>query len=312
MNGITVHRLQPLSRTKLFLALSRTHHGLIDLATPALGALLWLGTLPPPETVLLGLMTAFAGYTAVYALNDVVDYRSDERKIRGNFLITSSKDVDGVYVRHPLAQGLLSLKAGLGWTAAWALLALMGAYLLNPVCAAIFLVSCALEAAYCLLLTVTYLRTVISGVVKTSGGIAAVYAVDPYASPLFLTALFLTIFFWEIGGQNVPNDWADLEEDRKLESKTLPAQLGIRRAQAVMVGCLALAVALSVSLFWLTQADLHHLYPFLALAGGSYLLLIPAWRLRGTEGGEKVSQFFSAASYYPLMLLGVVIICLVL
>mgnify|MGYP000096088635 CR=1 FL=1 len=36
---------------------------------------------------------------------------------------------------------------------------------------------------------------------------AAVVAVDPSPSLVFLLFLFLTIFFWEIGGQNAPNDW---------------------------------------------------------------------------------------------------------
>jgi len=35
---------------------------------------------------------------------------------------------------------------------------------------------------------------------------AAVVAVDPDPSAAFLIALFLSLFFWEIGGQNIPND----------------------------------------------------------------------------------------------------------
>ncbi|HSQ85183.1 MAG TPA: hypothetical protein VLM43_10715, partial [Desulfobacterales bacterium] len=76
-----------LSRLKLFWALSRTPHGLLDMATPALGALLWLGRFPSFEVILIGLITTFAGYTAVYALNDVIDYRVDKEKLKlcGNF-----------------------------------------------------------------------------------------------------------------------------------------------------------------------------------------------------------------------------------
>lgn len=72
-----------ISRLKLFLALSRTPHGVLDMATPALGALLWLGTFPPAGVIALRLLTAFAGYTAVYALNDVVDYRVDKEEAPG-------------------------------------------------------------------------------------------------------------------------------------------------------------------------------------------------------------------------------------
>ena len=189
-----------LSRLKLFLALSRTPHGLLDMATPALAALLWLGTFPPLEVIILGLITAFAGYTAVYALNDVIDHRVDKEKIQQGDFNNSDHDLDTLLMRHPIAQGLLSFKEALLWTLAWALLALIGAYKLNPICVLIFLAGCALETVYCLMLRVTYLRGIVSGMVKTSGGIAAVFAVDPNPSFSYLVVLFLWLFFWEIGG----------------------------------------------------------------------------------------------------------------
>jgi len=141
-----------LSRLKLFLALSRTPHGLLDMATPALGALLWLGRFPSFGVIILGLVTTFAGYTVVYALNDVVDYRVDKEKIRlcGDF--GTECDLDAVMIRHPMAQGYLSFKEGVLWTAAWSMVAILGAYYLNPVCIAIFIIGCALETVYCLLL----------------------------------------------------------------------------------------------------------------------------------------------------------------
>ena len=61
------------------------------------------------------------------------------------------------------------------------------------------------------------LRAVVSGMVKTMGPIAAVFAVDPQPSFAFLTVLFLWLFFWEIGGQNIPNDVSDLDEDISLK-----------------------------------------------------------------------------------------------
>ena len=74
--------LTGIARLKLFLALSRTPHGILDMATPALAALLWLGGFPSAGVIALGLLTAFAGYTAVYALNDLVDYRVDKEEAR--------------------------------------------------------------------------------------------------------------------------------------------------------------------------------------------------------------------------------------
>ena len=117
-------------RIKLFMALSRTPHGLLDMATPALAALLWLGSIPPIHVIIIGLVTAFAGYTSVYALNDVVDFRIDRRKIRECGLKCSAGDLDAICARHPMAQGMLSLRDGIVWTAAWGIIALLGAWLL--------------------------------------------------------------------------------------------------------------------------------------------------------------------------------------
>ena len=65
---------------RLFLALSRTPHLLIDLATPMAVALLCLGGFPPLSTIMLGIITVFAGYACIYALNDVTDYELDQKR----------------------------------------------------------------------------------------------------------------------------------------------------------------------------------------------------------------------------------------
>ncbi len=116
------------SRVKLFLALSRTPHGLLDLATPALAALLCYGGLPPFGVIALGLLTGFAGYTAVYALNDVVDYRVDQEKLKAAGPGRKAGYLDAIFMRHPLAQGQVSFGEGVLWVAAWAAVALAGAY----------------------------------------------------------------------------------------------------------------------------------------------------------------------------------------
>ena len=94
-----------LSRLELFLALSRTPHGLLDMTTPCLAALLWLGAFPPFKVILVGLLTVFAGYSAVYALNDLIDYRSDKKKMEEGLFQDSDSYLDAAIVRHPLAQG---------------------------------------------------------------------------------------------------------------------------------------------------------------------------------------------------------------
>ena len=307
MGATPITALSPLSRLQLFFALSRTPHGLLDLATPALAALLWLGGFPSLRVTLLGLLTAFAGYTAVYALNDLVDYRVDREKLQGIGKRGDGGYLDAVMVRHPLAQGLLSLKESLFWVGGWALTALVGAYLLNPVCALIFLAGCLLEAAYCLMLTVSHLRTLVSGVVKTLGGVAAVYAVAPQPSPLFLLLLFLWLFAWEIGGQNIPADWHDLEEDRRLQARTIPVRYGPPGAAGIILGCLGISVALSALVLGLAPARLPLLLAAGGLGLGFCLLLRPAWRLYRTQARAQASSLFNQASYYPLAMLLIIL-----
>lgn len=300
------------ARLKLFWALSRTPHGLLDMCTPCFAALLWLGAFPPPEVVLIGLATTFAGYTAVYAWNDVVDFRVDREKAASGGLAEAGGDLDGVIVRHPMAQGLLSFGEGAGWALAWSLVALAGAWRLNPVCVAIFLAGCLLEAAYCLLWRVSPYRTLVSGAVKTSGAIAAVFAVDPAPSPAFLAALFAALFLWEIGGQNIPNDLADLEEDRRLRARTIPVCIGAGRAVSLSVAALALTVPATAALFLLSPLRWAPLFALAATLVGAKLLLLPGLRLARSHDRAAALALFNRASGYPPALLGVVILHLMI
>ena len=294
-----------LARLKLFLALSRTPHGLIDMTTPAFGALLWLGAFPPWEVMSLGMATAFAGYTAVYALNDVVDYRTDKEKLRHGELDQpeDAQDLDAMLVRHPMARGLLSFWEGLGWALAWAALALVGAWMLNPVCVLIFLGGSALEAVYCLMWRLTPLRTLVSGAVKTSGAVAGVFAVDPSPSPLYLALLFFCLFFWEVGGQNVPNDWADLEDDRRFGARTIPVRLGLDASARIILGSLAMSVCLVGVLFFLSPAAMGLPSAVAGMLVSGWLLLLPAFRLYQGREASLAMSLFNRASYFPLAML---------
>ncbi len=277
------------------------------MCTPAFGALLWLGQFPSFFIVIIGLITTFAGYTAGYALNDVVDYKIDKIKAAGGGLSSAGSDLDGVLIRHPMAQGFLTFKEGVFWAMAWSLLALIGALILNPVCVLIFVGGCALETIYCLLWRVSPFRTFVSGAVKTSGAIAAVFAVDPSPSGMYLIFLFSLLFFWEIGGQNIPNDWSDYDEDRQMNAKTIPIRWGLPIANSIILITIILTLGMSAIIFYFCQVDYGFIFVFLSLAVGGYLLLLPALKLNKTRQRSHAMALFNKASYYPLALLAIVL-----
>ncbi len=299
-----------LARLKLFFALSRTPHGLLDMCTPAFGALLWLGHFPPAYTIIIGIITTFAGYTAVYALNDVIDYKADKEKAAMGGFSNTGNDLDSIIVRHPMAQGLLSFREGLCWALSWALLALLGAYILNPVCVLIFLCGCALETIYCILWRVSPFRTIVSGAVKTSGALAAVYAVDPHPSGIFVVCLFFLLFFWEIGGQNIPNDGFDVDEDRRFHARTIPVVYGIKTANVIIVAAIILTLIMGIVLFSLSwTVDITgFVLVGVSVAVGVYLLLLPALKHYQSCEPTDAMALFNKASYYPMALLAIVLI----
>lgn len=278
------------------------------MTTPGLAALLWLGTFPPLKVVVVGLLTVFAGYSAVYALNDLIDYRSDKKKMEEGLFQDTDDYLDGAMVRHPVAQGLLKFREGLGWTLGWALVAVVGAFILNPACVIIFIGGCLLEAVYCLMWRLSWTRTIVSGGVKTSGAIAAVYAVDPEPSFGLLLILFLWLFFWEIGGQNIPNDWEDLERDKHLRAKTVPVRFGPEISSLLVMGCLTTTLIMNAVLLWTTPFPGQWPSVMIIFVVGIYLLILPAYQLYQTKDRQKAINLFNKASYYPPVLFLVVAI----
>jgi 4-hydroxybenzoate polyprenyltransferase len=294
-------------RLKLFLALSRTPHAVIDMAAPALAALLVLGHFPSAAVTIVGVITVFAGYTAVYALNDIVDLRADRQKVQIGGYRDDENYLDGVMIRHPMAKGALSLGAGLAWAGGWGIVALAGALWLNPVCVLIFASGCLLETIYCKLWRVTPMRALINGAVKTLGPVAAVFAVDPSPSIPFLVLLFAWLFMWEIGGQNIPNDWTDIEEDRHFKAQTIPIRFGLHRATLLVVICLVAALFLNLAVAWASPLKFGAFFLTTAVAINFFLLLRPAFVLGSRQQRAAAMSLFNKASYYPLALLALVL-----
>jgi 4-hydroxybenzoate polyprenyltransferase len=294
-------------RLQFFFALSRTHHGVLDMMAPVFAALVYLGRFPDQGSIIMaGVITVFSGYTAVYALNDIAGYKDDKK----NTLQTSGKgtDLDSILIRHPLVSGVISLQSAVLWAGFWSIVAVLGAYYLNPACILIFIGGAMLEIIYCFLLKITCLRVIISGFVKAAGPVAAVFAVDRNPDALFLFLLFGFFFLWEAGGQNIPNDYTDMDEDLKVDAKTLPLILGRDITCFMIMGLLAASFSIMSVLLFISSVDFGWFSYLLFVTGSLFLLILPGQRLLKTGENQAAMMLFNKASYYPFFLLCVVFI----
>jgi len=274
---------------------------------PGFAALLWLGGLPAWPVLTLSLLTAAAGYTAIYSLNDLVGVKTDQQKLASTGL-NPGYAVEASNLRYPLAQKLLSVRSGLAWFTFWYALTLIGAYLLNPPLVLIVLAAAVLEVAYCLLLKVSYWRTLVSGLVKSCGPLAAVFVVQRQPSLPLLALLLAWIMLWEIGGQNIPADWNDMAEDRVIGARTIPLAIGTRGAGLLINIALILAVIASVFLPLMSPLKLGLPYLVPSILAGFWLLLLPAFQLYRSGDGRQAARLFDRASYYPLVQLALITI----
>ncbi|QXL84971.1 UbiA family prenyltransferase [Comamonas sp. NLF-1-9] len=282
-----------------FLALSRSTHGILDIAMPGFAALLWLGAFPPLAVLGVALLTAVAGYTAIYALNDLVGVKTDREKFAGSG-INPGYSVEASALRYPIAQGKLGFAAAALWFVLWYLVALAGAWWLNPWLVPIVLVAPVLETIYCKLLKVGWWRVFVSGIVKALGPIAAVLVVVPRPDPGLLALMLAWLMCWEIGGQNIPADWNDVEEDRRVGAQTIPLVFGPRTAGAAVLLALLATTALSLALPMMSPLPLGWPYLAATLAAAVYLLLLPGLHLARTHEPRAAARLFDRASLYPL------------
>jgi len=297
---------------ELFLGLSRTPHAILDMATPPMAALLWLGHFPPASVVVIGLITAFASYTAVYALNDLIDCRVDKERMSFRDRATDMPTVDEIMVRHLVAQGMLSFASGFWWFALWAIVALAGAWWLNPFCAGLFMAAASLEGLYCKLLRITHLKIIPSALVKASGGLAGVYAVDPNPSLGFVAVLCLWLAAWEVGAQNIANDMVDMEDDSRVSARTTLTVKGMPESVFVMLTAIAMAASAGIALYWLAGNGVGWLYPVGAALLAWKLLFEPARRVYYHPGPAAAASLFDKASYMPVSFLVLAVISIYL
>ena len=241
-------------------------------------------------------------------MNDLVDFKVDKERVAKGMFQETAMSVEGTVLRHPMAQGELSYRSGLFWAVFWGILAIIGGFLLNPVCVLIFLAGGALEALYCKMLRISPARTLVQGIVKSMGSMAAIFAVWPEPSPVFVAAVFFWMYFWEIGGQNIAADWHDIKEDRILKAQTVPQVLGVRAASVLIMLSLGLSITFGYILFAVAPARPGWLAYVLLTAAGLIVLVLPGLRLLKTGTREMAGWYFSVASYYPPVVFVIVLL----
>jgi 4-hydroxybenzoate polyprenyltransferase len=125
---------------------------------------------------------------------------------------------------------------------------------------------------------------------------------------MYLIFLFSLLFFWEIGGQNIPNDWSDYDEDHQMNAKTIPIRWGLPIANNIILITISLTLGMSTIIFYFSQVSDGFLFVVLSLAVGGYLLLLPALKLNKSRQRSHAMALFNKASYYPLALLLIVLV----
>ena len=197
----------------------------------------------PYAIIALGLVAATAGYLAVFSLNDVLDRRVDADALRAGKGDVIGYDIDTAFERHPLARGDISFAWSLMWVGSLGVVSAVCAYLLAPVCLGLFVVAVALEVVYCSLRQVTWLKTIVSGLMVGVGGLAGWAAVAPITGRAVPFFCFLAL--WEIGGRNLPNDLSDIVADSAVGIRTVATTFG-SRASAVATATVAAATFASL------------------------------------------------------------------
>lgn len=279
--------------------LSRGKQALLTIAQPALGVVLAGGGLPSARVIAIGLPAAAAGSFAMYGLNDLLDRRVDATAVAaGN--VRPEGDMDTTVVRHPLAHGVVSLRASVLWVAGLAAVAAVGVAFLDPLCLVFFAAAVALQALYCALRSVTCWKTLAEGAMEGCGGLAGWVAVAPLGRGALAVFAFLAL--WEIGGRNIAHDLSDLDSDRSLGLRTVAVVYGPKAAAGVTAGAAAATLA-AVALLPMPLPGV-----LLALAFGVWALALPALALLRSPTPAQALAYFNRGSLYPDLVLAAALV----
>lgn len=277
---------------------SRGNQALLSIAQPLVGALLATDN-PAPGRLTAAVLATAAAFFAVFAANDLFDARLDRRSAAMAHT-RAAPDIDSAGGRHPLAQGRLRFAAGLVWVLLLGGVALAVAVALSWVCAVLFCCAALLEAAYCRLATVTAYKFLLSGAMVAIGACAGWFAFSDTVDPLRLGLLAVWMAAWEIGGRNIPNDLADVDEDTPLGIKTVPIVYGPRAAARLSAALLLLTAAAACALAVAAWPYYGAVGLVLTALTSLPTLVLPAARLLRRPEGPTALAVFNRASFHPL------------
>ena len=242
----------------------------------------------------------------------MTDYELDQKRMGDRPREQTCFDLDCIFVRHPLAQGFITIVGGIVWTAMWGIIALVGAALLNPVCAVIFIIGAILEIFYCKLYSFSQWKILIAATVKNLGALAAIYAVNPDPPLEFIIMIFIWIALWEVGGQNIPNDLVDMHEDGRLGGKTIPVVYGSSISVVVIMITLIASFILGLGLVFFSPLPFKGVYLLGAILSGLFFLLLPLRKFLAEKDTSKAINLFNQASLYPVGILSITVFCVLL
>ena len=300
MSAPTASAQGAVGRAAAVFDLSRGRQALLSVAQPALGALLALGALPSVRVVALGLVAAGSGFLAVFSLNDLLDRKVDIEAAESGPVGGDGYDLDTAYVRHPLARGDLSVREASVWIGGLAAVSIVCAWLLAPICLALFAGAVALEVFYCTLRRVTWAKTFVSGLMVGVGGLAGWVAVARLSWGA--AAFFAFLALWEIGGRNLPNDLADLDADGRTGIRTVATTFGP-----------AVSATATLAVTWATLASVLLLpTSLLARLGAAVaavaVMVVPALGLARQPTSERAGRYFNLASTLPVVVFFIVLV----
>lgn len=294
-------------KLRALLGFSRVMISSFALAQAALATVLALKGLPSLRIVLMGSIACLSGSYALTATNDLFDYQIDKERLK-HLRTVEGFDVGQIFIRQPLARGIICFRTGVIWILSLSTISLIFAYLIKPSLVFVALIIGLLVITYSALSRLSVLKLIIVGILVSLGAAAGWLAVSNHSNLLLIFVLWM--FFWEIGGRNIPNDFTDLEEDENLDLKTIPVKLGKKRASQICFTCLLVSFGISIILAIL--ADINQFFVIAVSLIGFTMLLVPGYRLLRKPEPQVSLRLFNFACFYPFTVLTALLLSLYL